>query len=403
MSKYKRTSLAGIETIQKDYKKELEKLQYEEVKSAKDNNNSYKFFFDRSLLKKTDKITHGSLLMSEQFLKNFIIENFNNVLLIDKIKIFQDNSFKQFLENNRNSISEIINAIKNNYKYITGFLILDNIHANMLFIENNDKIIIEYYEPHGSYNINIDISAMIKKLSKLLEYTFKKSVIINQPYNFCPLLGLQHKQEFYSDFLYNIGFCQTWCIFYIYERLLNLHLTSKEVLKMLTAFTPEQLKDIIVNFTDHIISDKKNISEDILHFIDNDVDMIHNIYDIFPYDKEFDKILDEIYDILEYFSIHNLKKLSDIYFRAYLYYINKINIFSRNVLKNLNNEIDEIIKSNYNKYLFNDMKGHKFLYSLEKIFAFKKAAESKKILKKKEIMQKIFDPNYSIDKFNLEL
>lgn len=121
-------------------------------------------------------------------------------------------------------------------------------HANVLIVDNNTKTI-ELYEPHGETfmshtNLIFNIVHHIKKVVQVLlhrrvHFHFKN---VHQK---CPL-GLQAKQD---STVRGGGFCVAWILFFIHVRLLNLQLTSEDIISYFDTLDGTQLDLYIRRYT----------------------------------------------------------------------------------------------------------------------------------------------------------
>jgi ankyrin repeat protein len=124
---------------------------------------------------------------------------------------------------------EIINKKIKDYKYITipiGIITSIGSHSNIIFWDIKNKTI-ERFEPNGS-NFPAGLNYNPVLLDNLLENKFKqidKNIIYHPPYKFLPSISFQ-KIESLETQKCKIGdpngFCGVWCIWWIYQRMLNI-------------------------------------------------------------------------------------------------------------------------------------------------------------------------------------
>jgi ankyrin repeat protein len=154
----------------------------------------------------------------------------------------------------------IVNKIKDN-KYICipiGIVTSVGSHANILFWDIKNKTI-ERFEPNGS-NFPTGLNYNPSLLDNLLENKFKQideNIIYYPPFKFLPSIGFQRievleiKKCKIGD---PNGFCGVWCIWWIYQRMLNINNDK------LT------LENIAVNLINHIKLDNISFKSIIRNF-----------------------------------------------------------------------------------------------------------------------------------------
>jgi len=162
--------------------------------------------------------------------------------------------------------NEIIKKISQKKKYIVipiGIELSVGSHANILFWDINNKII-ERFEPHGA-NCPLGFNYNAQLLDSLLETKFKqfdKNIIYLPPKKFSPIIGFQMLENFESEKCKRIGdpngFCGVWCIWWIYQRMLNIDKPEiniyniyEELIKYIK-FDGLKFKNIIRNFSSKI-------------------------------------------------------------------------------------------------------------------------------------------------------
>ena len=133
-------------------------------------------------------------------------------------------------------------------------------HANILFYDINKKII-ERFEPNGA-NYPKDFNYNPNLLDKLLELKFKNidnNVKLIRPNEYLPVIGFQVLENIDTKTCKRIGdpngFCGVWCIWWIYYKMKNLSITSKELAEKLIITIKYQnisFKTIIRNFSKNI-------------------------------------------------------------------------------------------------------------------------------------------------------
>jgi hypothetical protein len=135
-------------------------------------------------------------------------------------------------------------------------------HANILFYDVTKKII-ERFEPNG-FNAPIGLNYNHILLDKLLEIKFKKidpDIKFIKPSDYLPFIGFQMLENFGDNTVKRIGdpngFCGVWCIWWIYHKLKNLTINSKDLAIKLI----KEIKFKNINFKILIRNFSKNISD----------------------------------------------------------------------------------------------------------------------------------------------
>jgi hypothetical protein len=201
---------------------------------------------------------------------------------------------------------DIIKKKYNDSKYIVipiGIITSIGTHANILFWNIKNKTI-ERFEPNGS-NFPNRLNYNPTLLDSLLENKFKQideNIIYYPPYKFLPNISFQ-KIESLEIKKCKIGdpngFCGVWCIWWIYQRMLNIDndkLTIENIAENLIKyikFDNISFKNVIRNFSKKItdIRDsyfKKyqidindwilgNYDENILNYLEKDIFNMINI------------------------------------------------------------------------------------------------------------------------------
>uniref|UniRef100_A0A6C0D8C7 Uncharacterized protein n=1 Tax=viral metagenome TaxID=1070528 RepID=A0A6C0D8C7_9ZZZZ len=159
---------------------------------------------------------------------------------------------------------EIKSKIKNTDYIIIPIGIETNIgsHANILFYDVK-KSIIERFEPNGA-NYPKDLNYNPKLLDQLLEIKFKKldsDIKYKRPYEYLPIIGFQILENINYSKCKRIGdpngFCGVWCIWWIYHKMKNLQIESKELAEKLI----KEIKFKNINFKTLIRNFSKNITD----------------------------------------------------------------------------------------------------------------------------------------------
>ena len=151
-------------------------------------------------------------------------------------------------------------------KYICipiGIEISTGSHANMLFWDVRNKTI-ERFEPNGS-NYPIGLNYNPELLDTLLNKKFKQfdpNIKYIEPYKFLPSISLQILEDLETPKCKKIGdpngFCAVWCIWWVYQRMLNIdnnklnvYNFASEFIKIIK-FDNKSFKSIIRNFSKRI-------------------------------------------------------------------------------------------------------------------------------------------------------
>lgn len=159
--------------------------------------------------------------------------------------------------------SEIKNKIKY-AKYIIiplGIETASGSHANILFWDIKNKII-ERFEPNGSnqpkginYNPFILDSLLFNKFKN-----FDNNIKYITPNDYLPIIGFQMLENFNTK-CKKIGdpngFCGVWCIWWIFQKLLNINIESSKLVLQLI----KEIKYNNINFKTLIRNFSKNITD----------------------------------------------------------------------------------------------------------------------------------------------
>ncbi len=183
--------------------------------------------------------------------------NFNNIMIYwiyQKISFVNDSNFDEIIKSKADNKEIVIIPI--------GIELSNGAHTNILFCDFKNNII-ERFEPNGSdppiyFNYNPEL------LDKLIESRFNnivKDFTYLPPKKFLPKIGFSMIENIQSP-CRNIGdpngFCTVWCIWYCYQKLLNINnINSIEFVKYLIKILKLQNK----NFKEVIRNFSKNISQ----------------------------------------------------------------------------------------------------------------------------------------------
>ena len=158
--------------------------------------------------------------------------------------------------------NEFKNKIKK-YNYIVipiGIETSFGSHANILFYDIQNSLI-ERFEPNGA-NYPSGFNYNPKLLDSLLEKKFKSfdsNIIYLKPNEYLPTIGFQMLENINNNTCKRIGdpngFCGVWCIWWIYHKMKNIKIKSKELAEKLIKeikFKNISFKTIIRNFSKNI-------------------------------------------------------------------------------------------------------------------------------------------------------
>ena len=142
-------------------------------------------------------------------------------------------------------------------------------HANILFWNLAEKTI-ERFEPNGA-NYPIGLNYNPELLDNLLLNKFKlfdENIKYYPPYKFLPTIGFQLLESLETEKCKKIGdpngFCGVWCIWWVYQRMLNINNQSYNITniadELIKNIKLETLyfKNIIRNFSDKISKIRDN-------------------------------------------------------------------------------------------------------------------------------------------------
>jgi hypothetical protein len=197
----------------------------------------FTIYFDNIIKKTFNKNINNICLFKSTYVSDYFIElDFLNFKY--KIPNILLKSFKNC--KNNNDIRFYIIPLKLIFNYTDA-------HSNVIIIDN-DKMRIEFFEPHGdSYkgsSVPYDIETYIKKLIELI---FPIRTVLYDFINVqksCPI-GLQTKQSIINP---SSGFCLAWSLLFINIRLINLNLNSDDIIDYFNSFSSEDLNIYIKRF-----------------------------------------------------------------------------------------------------------------------------------------------------------
>lgn len=184
---------------------------------------------------------------------NFRNDFINTMILWTNQKIFFPDYFDSTIESLlKNKAESIIIAI--------GIETPQGAHTNIIFWNVKNKVI-ERFEPNGknppiSFNYNPDLldSILINKFSN-----FSKDFKYLKPSNYLPQIGFQMIENLENETCKEIGdpngFCTVWCIWYCYQKSLNLEIESEELVDQLInniKLEGKSFKNLIRNFSKNI-------------------------------------------------------------------------------------------------------------------------------------------------------
>lgn len=166
-------------------------------------------------------------------------------------------------------------------KYIVipiGISISQGSHANILFWDVKNKTI-ERFEPNGAnhphdFNYNPDLLDDI--LYNKFKY-FDNNIKYYKPNQFLPVISFQILENLENETCKKLGdpngFCAVWCIWWVYQRMLNINNTeifinniASELIKIIK-FDNNSFKNIIRNFSKKITE----IRDKVLNTINKDI------------------------------------------------------------------------------------------------------------------------------------
>ena len=141
-------------------------------------------------------------------------------------------------------------------------------HANILFWDIANKTL-ERFEPNGA-NYPVGLNYNPDLLDNLLENKFKKydsNIKYYKPSNFLPIIGFQILENLETNKYKKIGdpngFCGVWCIWWVYQRMLNLtnnisiNIIATELIKYIK-LDNQSFKNIIRDFSSKITNIRDN-------------------------------------------------------------------------------------------------------------------------------------------------
>jgi len=173
-----------------------------------------------------------------------------------------------------------INNLLKNSKFLVipvGIELSNGSHANILFWDINNKTI-ERFEPNGS-NYPIGLNYNPNLLDDILFNKFKEfdnNIIYLKPKDFLPNIGFQYLENNETEKCKKLGdpngFCGVWCIWWIYQRMLNIN--------------NDKYKNI--NIANELISFIKLYNKSFKHLIRNFSKKITNLRDSFLFKYKID-------------------------------------------------------------------------------------------------------------------
>ena len=196
-------------------------------------------------------------------LETFLNKNYNfsllrfftnlGILWIEN-KIFYSNNFDNLIYKKLKTSKYIIIQILIWSKLYNG-------HANIIFWDVKKKII-NRFEPHGysipyNYNPLLLDSVLFKKMQ-----SFDKDIIYLDPMKYLPAVGFQRIESNEPQKWDRIGdvsgYCAAWCIWWVYQKMLNLHIENLEEqlinkIKINNYINNSSFRMIIRNFSKKII------------------------------------------------------------------------------------------------------------------------------------------------------
>ena len=159
-----------------------------------------------------------------------------------------------------------LTKVLTNAKYICipiGIEISTGAHANILFWDVKNKTI-ERFEPNGS-NYPIGLNYNPELLDLLLNKKFKEfdaDIKYIEPYKFLPPINFQILENLETPTCKKLGdpngFCGVWCIWWVYQRMLNIDNCKLNVFNFanefikIIKFDNKSFKNIIRNFSKRI-------------------------------------------------------------------------------------------------------------------------------------------------------
>ena len=195
---------------------------------------------------------------------NYKLDFINSMIIWGYQKIF----FPEYFE------LVIKKEITNNSKVIVipiGIETSQGAHTNILFWDRT-KNIIERFEPNGKNPpMNYDYNPQL--LDSILEQKFKnidKHITYIKPSKYLPTIGFSMIENLEDHRCKKIGdpngFCTAWCIWYCYQKLLNLDIDSETLVKQLInniKLQAKSFKNLIRDFSKNISSYRDDFLEDI--------------------------------------------------------------------------------------------------------------------------------------------
>lgn len=184
---------------------------------------------------------------------NFKMDFINTMILWSYQKIYFPDYFDNVLKKALENKAEII-------VIPIGIETSQGAHTNILFW-NLKKKTLERFEPNGknppiNFNYNPDL---LDKLIYNKFILFEKSLTYLKPMDYLPEVGFQMIENLENETCSQIGdpngFCTVWCIWYSYQKSLNLSLDSKELVDELInniKLEGRSFKNLIRNFSKNV-------------------------------------------------------------------------------------------------------------------------------------------------------
>jgi ankyrin repeat protein len=184
---------------------------------------------------------------------NYKLDFINSMILWGYQKIFYPEYFNQIIEREINKKTSIIIIP-------IGIETSQGAHTNILFWDLK-KNIVERFEPNGQNPpLNYDYNPkLLDSLLKQKLITFNDKITYLSPSDYIPIIGFSMIENLENDKCKKIGdpngFCTAWCIWYCYQKTLNLDIPSEKLIKILInniKLEGKSFKNLIRNFSTNI-------------------------------------------------------------------------------------------------------------------------------------------------------